>query len=85
MVVRSPRPTPGPPAQGSIDMNISPHNFWLQKPAGIESGEKLLDPQAVPLKNPNMDSPTHTTTSKLQLINRTAIIQNHQKSSSMEV
>ena len=47
-----------PSAQGSSARKISPHNFWLQKPAGIESGEKLLDPQAVPLKNPNLDSPT---------------------------
>ena len=38
--VRIPSPTPGPPAQGSSDRKISPHNFWLQKPAGIESVEE---------------------------------------------
>ena len=25
-------------------------NFWLQNPAGIESGEKLMESKAVPLK-----------------------------------
>ena len=40
MGVRSPRPAPGPPAQDSSARKISPHNFWLQKPVGIESVEK---------------------------------------------
>ena len=40
MEVRSPRPTLGPPAQESIGRKISHHNFWLQKPAGIESVEE---------------------------------------------
>ena len=31
-----PRPTPGPPAQGSSARKISPLNFWLQKPVDIE-------------------------------------------------
>ena len=29
--VRSPIPTPGPPAQGFSAKKRSPHNFWLQK------------------------------------------------------
>ena len=38
---RSPSPTPGPtPAQGSIARKLSPHNYWLQKPVGIESVEE---------------------------------------------
>ena len=35
----SPSPTSGPPAQGSSARKISLYNFWLQKPAGIESVE----------------------------------------------
>ena len=35
---------PGPLAQGSSARKINPHNFWLQKPEGIESMEKLLEP-----------------------------------------
>ena len=38
--VRSPSPTPGPLAQSSSARKISLHNFWLQKPAGIESVEE---------------------------------------------
>ena len=34
--MRSPSPTPRPPAQGSSARKISPYNFWLQNPAGIE-------------------------------------------------
>ena len=37
---KSPRPTPGPPAQDSRARKISPHNFWLQSPLGIESVEE---------------------------------------------
>ena len=33
----SPNPTPGPPVQGSSARKISPHNFCLQKPVGVES------------------------------------------------
>ena len=40
MGVRSSSPTLGPPAQGSSARKISPHNFWLQTPAGIESVEE---------------------------------------------
>ena len=29
-----------PPSQGSGDRQISPHNFWLQNPLGIESVEE---------------------------------------------
>ena len=38
--VRSPSPTPGPTAHSSSARKISPHNFWLQKPVGIESVEE---------------------------------------------
>ena len=48
---RSSSPIPGPIAQGSSARKISPYNFWLQKPEGIDL-EKLLEPQAVPLKEP---------------------------------
>ena len=34
---RPPRPTPGPLAQGSSTRKVSPCNFWLPKPAGIEA------------------------------------------------
>ena len=37
---RSPRPTPGPPAQDSSARKISASNFWLQKPVDIELGEE---------------------------------------------
>ena len=40
MGVRSPRPIPDPPAQGSSARKISPYNFWLRKPADIESVQK---------------------------------------------
>ena len=33
-------PTPVPPAQDSSARKVSPHNFWLQNPAGIESVEE---------------------------------------------
>ena len=36
----NPRPTPGPPAKGSSAKKISPHNFWLQEPMGIELVEE---------------------------------------------
>ena len=39
-------------AQNSSARKISPHNFWLQKPVGIDQWKKLLEPQAVPLKKP---------------------------------
>ena len=29
------QPTAGPPAKGSSARKISPHNFWLSKPAGL--------------------------------------------------
>ena len=37
---KEPSPTPGPPAKGSSARKISPHNFWLQKPVGIELVEE---------------------------------------------
>ena len=40
--VTSLSPTPGTPAQGSSARKISPHNFWLQKPAWIESVEETF-------------------------------------------
>ena len=46
---RSHSPIPGSPAQGSSAWNISPHNFWLQKPEGIKSVEEILESQEVPL------------------------------------
>ena len=36
---RSPSPTPGPPAQSSSAREISPYNYWLQNPAGVELEE----------------------------------------------
>ena len=45
-----PDPHQDPPAQGSSARKISPHNFWLQKLAGIESVEKVLEPQEIPFK-----------------------------------
>ena len=41
------------PAQGSSARKITPHNFWLQNPVGIESVEKLQESHAVPLKEPS--------------------------------
>ena len=41
-----------PPAQGSSTRKIILHNCWLQKPAGISWCKKVLEPQAVPLKEP---------------------------------
>ena len=49
---RGGQPHDRPPAQGSSARKISPHNFWLKKPAGIELWKKFLEPQAVPLKEP---------------------------------
>ena len=34
------QPHTRPSAQGSSAKKISPHNFWLQKPVGIESVEE---------------------------------------------
>ena len=50
--VRSPSPTPGPPAQGSRDRKVHFHNFWLRKAAGIELVEETSGAQTVPLKEP---------------------------------
>ena len=36
----SPSPAQGPPAQASSARKISLHNFWLQKPGGIELVEE---------------------------------------------
>ena len=43
MGVRSPSPTLGPPAQDSNARKVSPHNFWLQKPVGIEVVEEAAE------------------------------------------
>ena len=48
---RSPSPTPGPPAQGSSNRKISPHNFCKNQ-WGLSPQKKLLESQAVPLKQP---------------------------------
>ena len=38
--IQEPRPTSDPPTQDSSARKISPYNFWLQKPVGIESVEE---------------------------------------------
>ena len=53
--MRSPSSIVGPPAQGFSARKISPHNFCQQNPAGIDQCKKLLESQAVPLKEPTMD------------------------------
>ena len=51
--VRSPRPTPASPPQGSSARKRSPHNFWPYKPARIvDVGGSTSEVQAVPLKGP---------------------------------
>ena len=52
---RSPSPTPGPPAQDSSARKISPHNFWLQKPVGIESVEETAGFLSIPNKDMHTD------------------------------
>ena len=53
LVVRSPSPISGPPAQGSSARKTSPHNFWLQKPVGIKvSGRNCWSPKQFLLKEP---------------------------------
>ena len=52
MRVRSPSPTPCPPAQGSGARKISSHNFWLQNTAGAELVEETVESQEVPLEEP---------------------------------
>ena len=37
---KSPSPTQGPTVQSSSARKISPHNFWLQKPVGIDLVEE---------------------------------------------
>ena len=49
---RSLSPTPDHIAQHSGASKKSPHNFWLQKQVGMSQWKKLLEPQAVPLKEP---------------------------------
>ena len=49
------------PAQGYSARKVSPHNFWLQKPTGIESvGKNHWSPSQFLLKSPHTDSPTQT-------------------------
>ena len=45
-----------PPAQHSRGRKISPHNFWLQKPTGIESVEETARAPS------NFSERTHTQT-----------------------
>ena len=45
-----PAPHQAPLAQGSSASKISPHNFWLQNQQGLSQWKKLLESQAVPLK-----------------------------------
>ncbi|KAF6095163.1 hypothetical protein HJG60_012130 [Phyllostomus discolor] len=53
--LRSEEPqTPPPPGQGSSARKKSPHNFWLQKPAGIELVEEAAGPHRCLVKNPHM-------------------------------
>ena len=52
MGVRSPSPTPGSLAQGSSDRKISPHKFCCKIQQGLSWQKKLLEPQAVSLKEP---------------------------------
>ena len=58
MGARSPSLTPGPPAQGSSARKTSPHNFWLQKPAGIETVEE----SAGAPRSPSQRTHTHRLT-----------------------
>ena len=50
--VRSTRPIPGPLAKDSSARKTSPHNFWLQNPAGLSQWKKHLETLAVPLIKP---------------------------------
>ena len=52
MGVRNPRPTPGPLAKGFSVRKISPHDFWLQKPARIELVEETVGAPSSSLKEP---------------------------------
>ena len=47
---RSPRPTPGPPAQVASARKISAHTSGCKNQWGLNQEKKLLEPQAVPLK-----------------------------------
>ena len=49
------------PAQGSRARKISPHNFWLQTPAGIESVEETAGAPS------SFSQRTHTRTNSLRL------------------
>ena len=61
MGVRSPRPIPDPPAQGSSARKISSHNFWLQKTVETE----FVEEAAGVLSNSTWG--THTWTHLLRL------------------
>ena len=51
----------GVPAQVPSARKIMPHNFWLQKPAGIESVEEDAGTlSSFSWRNQHMDSPTDT-------------------------
>ena len=52
---RSLSPTTGPTNSGLQCQEITPYNFWLQKPMGIESVEETLEYKQFPLKNPHKD------------------------------
>ena len=51
---RSPSLIPGLSALGTSGNQISPHNFWLQKPAEIELVRETAGAPSL-LKNPHMD------------------------------
>lgn len=53
--VRSPKPTPGSPTQGSNAREKSPYNFWLWKPWDCDWDRGWLPTQAFLLKGPCMD------------------------------
>ena len=50
--MRSPSPTQAPRPGFQCQEGSKSYNFWLKKLATIELWEKLLEPQAVPLKEP---------------------------------
>ena len=53
--MRGPSPIPGPTAQGCSARKISCHNYWLQKPAEVESADETWTHKQFLLKKPHMD------------------------------
>ena len=66
MGMRSPRRTPGSPAQGFRVRKRSPQNFWLQYQWGLSQGKNLLEPKQSLLQTSYMDSPPQTHSRWLQ-------------------